>query len=94
MEQEETKPKKYGSNNIYIDAAVEALQQARKENGKLSYMLVVVDGNDCGVSTHGNVFDLACAIAYHAKQNNNMLSVVKAVDTIIRNVPDLGKDTK
>ena len=94
MEQEKTKPKKHGSNNIYIDAAVEALQQAKKENDKLSYMLVVVDGDDCGVSTHGNVFDLACAIAYHAKQNNDMLSVVKAVDTIIRNVPDLGKDTK
>lgn len=67
MEQEKAKPKKHGSNNIYIDAAVEALQQARKENGKLSYMLVVVDGDDCGVSTHGNVFDLACAIAYLAK---------------------------
>ena len=94
MEQEKTKPKKHGSNNIYIDAAVEALQQARKENGKLSYMLVVVNGDDCGVCTHGNVFDIACAIAYHAKQNNDMLTVTKVVDTIIRNVPNLGKDTK
>lgn len=94
MEQEKAKPKQHGSNNIYIDAAVEALQQARKENSKFSYMLVAVDGDDCGVSTHGNVFDLACAIAYHAKQDNGMLSVVKVVDTIIRNMPDLGKDTK
>lgn len=94
MEQENTKPKKHGSNNIYIDAAVEALQQARKENDKLSYMLVVVNGDDCCISTHGNVFDIACAIAYHAKQNNDMLTVTKAVDTIIRNAPNLGKDTK
>ena len=87
MEQENTKPKKHGSNNIYIDAAVEALQQAKKENGKLSYMLVVVDGDDCGISTHDNVF-------YQAKQNNEILLVVNAVDTIIRNAPNLGKDTK
>lgn len=69
-------PKQHGSNNIYIDAALEAMTQAREENPKLSYLLLVHDNGTCGVEMQGNVCVVAAALAHFAKQDKGLHAVV------------------
>jgi hypothetical protein len=69
-------PKKHGSNNIYIDAALEAMTQAREENPKLSYLLLVHDIETCGVEMQGDVCGVAAALAHFAKKEKMLHELV------------------
>lgn len=69
-------PKKHGSNNIYIDAALEAMTQAREENPKLSYLLLVHDNETCGVEMQGDVCSLSAALSYFAKKDKMLHELV------------------
>ena len=69
-------PKKHGSNNIYIDAALEAMAQAREENEGLSYMIVTYDNNNCGVEMNGDVCGVAATLAHFAKQDKGLHELV------------------
>ena len=71
-------PKKHGSNNIYIDAALEAMAQARKENEGLSYMIVTYDSKSkiCGVEMNGDVCGVAATLAHFAKKDKMLHELV------------------
>lgn len=69
-------PKQHGSNNIYIDAALEAMAQAREENGKLSYMIVVHDPETCGVQLNGDICGVAATLAHFAKKDKGLHELV------------------
>ena len=69
-------PKKHGSNNIYIDAALEAMTQAREENPKLSYLLLVHDNETCGVEMNGDVCGVAAALAHFANKDKMLHELV------------------
>lgn len=72
-------PKKHGSNNIYIDAALEAMTQARKENEGLSYMIVVHDAETCGVEMQGDVCGVAATLAHFANKEKMLHKLVTLV---------------
>ena len=69
-------PKKHGSNNIYIDAALEAMTQAREENEGLSYMIVTYDNKRCGVEMNGDVCGVAATLAHFAKKDKMLHRLV------------------
>lgn len=69
-------PKKHGSNNIYIDAALEAMAQAREENEGLSYMIVTYDNKRCGVEMNGDVCGVAATLAHFAKTDKMLHKLV------------------
>ena len=69
-------PKKHGSNNIYIDAALEAMTQARKENEGLSYMIVVHDTETCGMEMQGDVCGVAATLAHFANKDKMLHKLV------------------
>jgi hypothetical protein len=69
-------PKKHGSNNIYIDAALEAMAQAREENEGLSYMIVTYDNKRCGVEMNGDVCGVAATLAHFAKKDKMLHELV------------------
>jgi hypothetical protein len=69
-------PKKHGSNNIYIDAALEAMAQAREENEGLSYMIVTYDNDICGVEMNGDVCGVAATLAHFAKKDKMLHELV------------------
>jgi septum formation inhibitor-activating ATPase MinD len=69
-------PKKHGSNNIYIDAALEAMAQAREENEGLSYMIVVHAPETCGVQMAGDVCGVAATLAHFAKKEKKLHELV------------------
>lgn len=70
-------PKKHGSNNIYIDAALEAMTQAREENPKLSYLLLVHDNETCGVEMAGDVCSLSAALSHFSKTDEGLRLLVQ-----------------
>lgn len=69
-------PKQHGSNNIYIDAALEAMTQAREENPKLSYLLLVHDNETCGVEMAGDVCSLSAALSHFSKTDKMLHELV------------------
>lgn len=69
-------PKQHGSNNIYINAALEAMAQAREENEGLSYMIVVHDAETCGVQMNGDVCSLSAALSHFSKTDKMLHKLV------------------
>lgn len=82
MEQENAKPKTHGTNNIYIDAAIEALEQAANKDNDLSFMLIIENKKSCGFHAQGNILNLASAISHIAKTNKNLSDILDAVNII------------
>lgn len=69
-------PKEHGSDNIYIDAAVEAMQQAREEDPDLSYMILVHDKEKHGIEMLGDCSALASSLACMARQNSDVMKML------------------
>ena len=69
-------PKKHGSGNIWIDAAIEALMQARKEDGSMSVMMVVYSSEKCGIFLEGQTAELTAALIHHAKQDERIAKII------------------
>ena len=83
MEQEEAKPKKYGSNNIYIDAAIDAIRQASEENKNMACILIVNDGENGGHLISGDVKKIASTLAAIACEDNIMAAILKVSDLLL-----------
>lgn len=83
-------PKKHGSNNIYIDAAIEAMTQAREENPKLSYLLLVHDNGTCGVEMAGDVCSLSAALSHFSKKDKMLHKLVTLLTYGTKVVEDKG----
>ena len=56
-------PKVHSSGNIYMDAAIEALHQARKEDKEIAYLPITSKGDKCGNIGEGTNAELIEAIA-------------------------------
>ena len=83
-------PKQHGSNNIYIDAALEAMTQAREENPKLSYLLLVHDNEACGVEMAGDVCSLSAALSHFSKTDKILHELVTLLTYGTKVVEDKG----
>ena len=88
----ESEPKKHGSNNIYIDAALEAMAQARKENEGLSYMIVTYGSKSTtsGVVMNGDVCGVAATLAHFAKKDKMLHALVTLLTYGTKVVEDKG----
>lgn len=88
-------PKKHGSNNIYIDAALEAMTQAREENEGLSYMIVTYDSKSkiCGVQMNGDVCGVAATLAHFARKDKMLHELVTLLRYGTKVVEDKDKGT-
>lgn len=69
-------PKEHGSGNIYIDAALEALQQAKKEDSSFSYLILLHDNEKHGLELNGDVSTLASTLANIAKNQRAVLKFI------------------
>ena len=72
-------PKQHGSNNIYVDAAIEAMQQAREKNERFSYLIVVRDEANAlsGVAFNGAVSGIAATLAHFAENDKNLDNLIQ-----------------
>lgn len=71
------KPKEHGSGDIYLDAAIEALQQARKENKEIAYLLITSKGDKCGNVGGGKIGELISAIASNILEDEELSFLIK-----------------
>ena len=69
--------KVHGSGSMYVDAAIEALIQARKEEEDFSYLLITNRGDKCGQMAGGKLVDICSAIASQMEINKNFKSLIK-----------------
>ena len=69
-------PKQHGSGNIYLDAALEALQQARDEDSSLSYLVLIHDEEKHGMEMNGSISTLAHSLSSMAKQNKDVEKLI------------------
>ena len=90
---QDKEPKKHGSHNIWIDAAIEALTQAREEDGSISVMLVTHSGDMSGILFEGEVAGVAAALAHYARKDEHIAKTVDLVHTTfhIDKKDDFGK---
>ena len=89
-----TKAKQHGSNNIYIDAALEAMTQAREENPKLSYLLLVHDNETCGMEMAGNLCFLSAALYHFSKKDARLRLIMRlAAEVMFGTKPNLFPDS-
>lgn len=70
-------PKVYSSGNIYMDAAIEALHQARKEDKEIAYLLITSKGDKCGNIGEGKNLEITTAIATNILEDENFSSLIK-----------------
>lgn len=70
-------PKVHSSGNIYMDAAIEALHQARKEDKEIAYLLISSKGDKCGNIGEGTNMELISAIATNILEDENFFFLIK-----------------
>lgn len=75
--QNEQKPQKQNSGNIYMDAAIEALHQARKEDKEIAYLLITSKGDKCGNIGEGKNLEIMSAIATNILEDENFSLLIK-----------------
>ena len=68
--QDNNTAKVHGSGSMYVDAAIEALIQARKEEEDFSYLLLATDGDEMYSVGDGNKRDICSAIATNMKNDS------------------------
>jgi hypothetical protein len=65
------------SGNIYMDAAIEALHQARKEDKEITYLLITSKGDKCGNIGEGKCAELISAIASNILEDEAFAFLIK-----------------
>ena len=69
-------PKQHGTGNIFMDAAVEAMQQARDEDGSISILFITSVNDKWGMEMKGYPPELASALTSFACTNKNMAKIL------------------
>lgn len=69
--------KVHSSGNIYMDAAIEALHQARKEDKEIAYLLITSKGDKCGNIGEGKNKEIMSAIATNILEDENFSFLIK-----------------
>ena len=67
---------KANTGNIYLDAAIEALKEARKQDERLNFALFTGYGNQAGCMCEGNVARLAAYMSQLAKEHENVRDLI------------------
>ena len=75
--QDNNNAKVHGSGSMYVDAAIEALIQARKEEEDFSYLLITNRGDKCGQMAGGKLVDICSAIASQMDNDEDFESLIK-----------------
>ena len=70
------KPKTHGSGNMYIDAAVEALQQAHKEDDRVCSLLVFNDEINSAVGLEGELPKIASSLTTLARKDKDIAKML------------------
>ena len=69
--------KVHSSGNIYLDAAIEALHQARKEDKEIAYLLITSKGDKCGNIGEGTNAEIIEAIATNILEDENFSFLIQ-----------------
>ena len=75
--QDNNNAKVHGSGSMYVDAAIEALIQARKEEEYFSYLLITNRGDKCGQMAGGKLVDICSAIASQMDNDEYFEALIK-----------------
>lgn len=75
--------KKKGTNNMYLDAAIEALEQACKEDKELSHFLLLAKDGKMIVSHSGEEMELSKAMAHVCFKDEFFRTIVLAASDCI-----------
>ena len=67
---------KANTGNIYLDAAIEALKEARKQDESLNFALFTGYGNQAGCMCEGNVARLAAYMSQLAKEHEDVRDLI------------------
>ena len=70
-------PKVHGSGSMYVDAAIEALQQEKKEHEDFSFILIATNGDRVSFAGEGTPRDIVGAIATNMKTSERFANMVK-----------------
>lgn len=86
-----TNPDKANTGNIYLDAAIEALKEARKQDESLNFALFTGYGNQAGCICEGDVARLAAYMSQLAKEHEDMRDLIHFADRGVK-ILDGGED--
>lgn len=70
-------PKVHGSGSMFVDAAIEALQQEREKDKEFSFMLITNRKDKCGRTIDGQKTDLMYAIAANMEDDEDFEALMK-----------------
>lgn len=68
--------KEHKTGNIYLDAALEALRQAKKEDSGLSYLVLIHDEKKHGMEMNGSISVLAHSLSSFAKDWKDVTKLI------------------
>jgi hypothetical protein len=68
--------KEHKAGNIYLDAALEALRQAKKEDSGLSYLVLIHDEKKHGIEMNGSISALAHSLSSFAKDRKDVTKLI------------------
>lgn len=75
--QDNNNAKVHGSGSIYIDAAIEALRQERKNNQNFSYMLITSDEKHFAREGTGSKEEITKAIAANMGKHPDFAEIIR-----------------
>ena len=70
-------PKVHGSGSIFVDAAIEALQQEKKEHEDFSFILIATNEDRVSFAGEGTPRDIVGAIATNMETSERFANMVK-----------------
>lgn len=86
-----TNPDKANTGNIYLDAAIEALKEARKQDESLNFALFTGYGDQAGCMCEGSVARLAAYMSQLAKEHEDVRDLIDFADKGVKML-DGGED--
>lgn len=86
-----TNPDKANTGNIYLDAAIEALKEARKRDESLNFALFTGYGDQAGFMCEGNVARLATYMSQLAMEHEDVRDLIYFADRGVKML-DEGED--
>ena len=69
-------PATHGTGNIFIDAAIEAQQQARDEDGSISTLFLFSVNGKWGMGMEGKLPEIAATLMNFASKDKNLAKIL------------------
>ena len=71
------------TDNIYLDAAIEALKQAAEEDESIRHLCMMWHGDNIHLTFNGNVTELTKLIVHVASHNENVCKAVNLASLLL-----------